>query len=153
MLPVGGLSSAAFVARFVYRLADFLPAALRARKRVLNWNEVVSGMLRMLLASEMVHALVGPPAGPEAPQSKIQSAANLDINSYDPDWYDNLLQRIADHRGEARTAVEQRMVGVMARSEAIRYVQLGNPETILIDDGTIRANFVSEEYLKSIEEP
>ena len=44
LLPLGGFSSAEFIARLVYRLADFIPAALLDQKRVLNWTELVSGM-------------------------------------------------------------------------------------------------------------
>jgi hypothetical protein len=142
MLPVGGLSSASFVARLIYRLADFLPAALGARKRVLSWTEVISGMLRMLLASELLDLLVGPPAALESPRGQIQRDANVDINSYDPAWFDRLIERIAGHRAEDLKSVRSRVKGIIARSDAIRYVQLGNPESILIDDGSIRAQFV-----------
>jgi hypothetical protein len=132
------------MARFVYRIADFLPAVLSAKKRVLNWTEVVAGMLRMLYASEVLDGLVGPPAPAESPRSKIQYAANMDINTSDEDWYDNLLDRIAKHQGDTRGRVNSKAKAVLARCEAIRYIQLGNPETILIDDGTIRDRVMKE---------
>jgi hypothetical protein len=144
LLPVGGFASASFVARLVYRIADFLPAALAAQKRVLNWTEVVAGMLRMLYASEVLDGLVGPPAPAESPRGKMQSAANMDINTGNEHWYDNLLDRIAQHRGDPRERVVLKAKAVLARCEAIRYVQLGNPETILIDDGTIRDRVMKE---------
>ncbi len=145
LLPVGGSASASFIARLVYRIADFLPAALAAKKRVLNWTEVVAGMLRMLYASEVLNELVGPPRALDSPRGNIQSAANADINTGDERWYDNLLDRIAQHRGVTCERVESKAATVLARCEAIRYVQLGNPETILIDDGAIR-NQVMREY-------
>lgn len=144
LLPVDGFASASLIARLVHRIADFLPAALAAKKRVLNWTEVVAGMLRMLYASEVLDKLVGPPAPPESPRGKIQLAANMDINTGDEDWYDNLLDRIAQHRGERRESVNSKAKAVLARCEAIRYIQLGNPETILIDDGTIRDRVMKE---------
>lgn len=144
LLPVGGVASASFIARLVYRIADFLPAVLRAEKRVLNWTEVIAGMLRMLLASEMLDALVGPPAPSESPRGEIQTATNMDINTGDENWFDNLLDRIAKHRGDTRETVEAKARSVLVRSEAIRYLQLGNPETILIDDGTIVARVMKE---------
>ena len=102
-------------------------------------------MLRMLYASEVLDKLVGPPAPAESPRGKIQSAANMDINTGDEGWYDNLLDRIAQHQGDRRESVNSKAKAVLARCEAIRYIQLGNPETILIDDGTIRDR-VSKEY-------
>ncbi|WP_316204515.1 CHAT domain-containing protein [Bradyrhizobium sp. SZCCHNS3051] len=144
LLPVGGRSSASFIGRLIYRIADFLPAMLRAEKRVLNWMEVVSGMLRMLLASEMLDHLVGPPSATETPRGQIQHSANIEINIGDLDWYDNLLNRIAEHRKETRERVDSRAGAVLARSEAIRYIQLGNPETILIDDGSIASAVLAQ---------
>ena len=138
LLPVNGPASAIFIARLLLRIVEFLPAALAEKKRALDWTEVVSGMLRMLLASEMLDALVGPPAELEAPRGKIQSQANFDINVREEDgWFDNLLEGIAAHRGEAAATVASKAEAIIARSQAIRYVQLGNPETILIEDGEV----------------
>ena len=145
LLPVGGHASAAFVARLVYRIADFIPAVLSAKKRVLNWTEIISGLLRMLLASEILNALVGPPAAEGTPRARLQAIANIEINSREfDDWYERLLGAIAEHRGEEFETVRSKARNVLARSEAIRYVQLGNPETILIDDGEIRKQVLQE---------
>jgi hypothetical protein len=144
-LPVDGIASASFIARLVFRIADFLPAALRAQMRVLNWTEVMAGMLRMLYASEVLDALVGPPAPEGTARWKLQTAVNIDINTRDEAWYDNLIDSIAQHRSEPRERVQTRASTVLARCEAIRYIQLGNPEKILIDDGSIRAG-VLEQY-------
>ena len=152
MLPVGGMASASFVARLIYRLADFIPAALKVRKRVLNWTEIISGMQRMLLASEILDGLVGPIDRPPSPRAKIQSEANMHINTGDRDWFEWLLHTIAKHRNESQEAVLARANSIIARSEAIRYIQLGNPENILIDDGSIRDIFVREDVRKMLAE-
>jgi len=152
MLPVGGMASASFVARLIYRLADFIPAALKANKRVLNWTEIISGMQRMLLASEILDGLVGPLERPPSPRAKIQSEANMHINTGDPEWFEWLLETIAKHRNESMEAVLGRANSIIARSEAIRYIQLGNPENILIDDGSIRDIFVPEDVQKMLVE-
>ena len=99
----------------------------------------------MLLATEMLDQLVSFPTPKGTPRWQMQFKANGDINMADEMWFDNLIENIAAYRGEQKDAVEQRAKGVMAHSEAIRYAQLGSPETILIDDGRIRAS-VMEEY-------
>jgi hypothetical protein len=139
LLPVDGPASASFIARLVYRIAEFVPSALRARTRVLNWNEVIGGMLRMLLATEILDALVGPPDEEGTPRYDMQLAANIDINTREAgDWFENLLKAIATHRGEPVERIQSHARAVIARAEAIRYVQLGHPESILIDDGEVR---------------
>jgi hypothetical protein len=142
LLPLGGFSSAEFIARLVYRLADFIPAAISIQKRVLNWTELVSGMQRMFLASETLNALIGPPDVEGSPRQTLQLRANVHINSYSPEWFDELLAGIAEHRNEKSGDVARRAARAIAASETIRYIQLGHPENILIDDGSIRAQFV-----------
>jgi hypothetical protein len=134
---IGGLRQLAWLP-LVLRISEFIPAALRARTRVLSWNEVIGGMLRMLFASEMLNALVGPPDKDGTPRSDMQTAANADINTYeDENWFDNLLKAISSFRNEPLEKVVSRARAVTARAEAIRYVQLGHPEAILIDDGEV----------------
>jgi hypothetical protein len=148
LLPVDGRASAAFIARLVYRLADFIPAALHTR--VVNWTEIVSGMLRMLLASELLDGFIGPPDKLESPRGKMQSQANHYINSGDPEWFERLIGDIAKHRGETDEATLTRAQGLIARAEALRYVQLGNPENILVDDGSVRAAFIPKEVQEEL---
>jgi hypothetical protein len=93
-------------------------------------------MLRMLLASEMLDYLVGPPAPEGTPRAQLQMQANVDINMReDVAWFDNLLSAIADNNQQEPSAVASKAQAIMALAEAIRYVQLGNPESILIDNG------------------
>jgi hypothetical protein len=139
LLPVGGVASAAFIARLVHRIGEFIPAAIKARGRALNWLEVMSGMLRMLLVSETLDALIGPPGDVGTPRGDLQLASSEDINmEEDEEWYDKLLSRIAEYRKLEPAVVASKASSILARSEAIRYIQLGNPECIIIDDGKTR---------------
>ena len=147
LLPVDGMASAAFVGRLLYRLADFVPAAMSARERVLNWTEIVSGMLRMTLATEILDGLIGPPTSDrDSPRGKLQLQANKDINIRETDqWYERLIDGIAKQRGDAVADIARKAGAIVARSDSIRYVQLGHPETILVDDGQIEKR-VMEQY-------
>ncbi|HLZ77115.1 CHAT domain-containing protein [Phenylobacterium sp.] len=142
LLPVGGRSAAMFIARFLLRLSDFIPAALAANSRVINWTEVVTGMQRMYLASELLDVLVGPLKALDSPRMSLQSRANLHINTGAVDWYERILADIAGHRNETVMATTSLAERIVARSESIRYIQLGHPENILIDDGRIWKAFV-----------
>ncbi|TRD11040.1 CHAT domain-containing protein [Erythrobacter insulae] len=151
LLPVDGRASASFIARLIYRLADFIPAALSARKRALNWTEIIAGMQQMTLASEILDALVGSIVDETTPRAALQTEVNLHINTGNSEWFEWLLSQIADHRGETLAKVISRAQAVIARSEAIRYVQLGNSENILIDDGSIAAQFYPPELRELVE--
>lgn len=149
MLPVGGEASASLIARLIYRLADYVPAVISSG-RVLNWTEVISGMQQMLLASEILNTLVGPITEMGSPRAKLQTKANIDINSGNPDWYELLIDAVAEHRGNTREAINDRAAAIIARSEAIRYIQLGAPENILIDDGSVADTFFPAGFREAI---
>jgi hypothetical protein len=90
----------------------------------------------MFLASEILDGLVGPPNDVDTPRGKLQVRANEGINlNEDEHWFDNLLDGIAEHRKQDVAAVRAKAQSIIARAEAIRYIQLGNPELIIIDDG------------------
>jgi hypothetical protein len=138
LLPVGGIASAIFIVRLILRISDFIPYAIKMRGRTLSWSEVVGGMLRMLFASEILDALVSPPDDEGTPRYKIQDAVNHDINVKETDdWYDNMISAIAEYRQEPLERVSALAQAAITRTEAVRYIQLGHPERIIIDDGNI----------------
>jgi hypothetical protein len=144
LLPVGGISSAIFIARLLHRIADFLPAALKANERTLDWGEVMSGMLRMLLAFEIVVELVDAEHGDFSNRESVQMKANTDINSGEERWFENLIQNVAEVRHETVEAATNHIQRVIAYSEAIRYIQLGNPEAIKVSNDAIRADVMRQ---------
>lgn len=96
-------------------------------------------MLRMLLVSETLDVPIGPPSDLGTPRGDLQLESSNDINTEeDKDWYDKLLSRIAEHRKLDPVVVASKASAILARSEAIRYIQLGNPECVIVDDGKTR---------------
>jgi hypothetical protein len=124
-LPVGGFSSADFVARLMHRLAEYIPAMLKAVEHPLSWLEVIAGMLRMTVATEIINELVGVHGAIQTRQR-----ANIDINSRRTDWFERLVENLAPEIDEEPTRVRKRALAAIARSDAIRYTHIGNPERI-----------------------
>lgn len=146
MLPITGKEGAVFVARLIYRLAHFIPAFLGAKHRRVDWCEIIAGMLRMTLATETVNGMLE-----EGQVSRdIRSAANMDINTGNPAWYDIMLEKIAEVADLEPQTVARRARAIMSRGESIRYIQLGCPESIAIDDGAIDEQFFPPEIREDI---
>ena len=138
-LPIEGRAAAHFVARLIYRITEYIPAGLSAKERVLDWTEIIAGMQRMFLTGEILGVLM---KGKDERfmRHKVEIETSLAINRAGyVDWYEKLLAAITEHQKESLASITQKARDVLARSESIRYVQLGNPETIIIDDGSIRA--------------
>ena len=137
LLPIGGREGAVFVCRLLYRLAEYLPSALSTKFRAQNWCETVTGMLRMVLGFDLVDAFVSD----KDKARELKMKANMHINPYRPDWHAAILADMTDYSGLDSSLVQERARAVLCRSEAIRYVQIGSPEMIRIDDGTIASQF------------
>ena len=151
LLPVGGVEAAVFLSRLLLRLAMFVPAFLQARGRAVSWAEICSGMLRMVLAQEIVDVFTAPSLDPASPGSRLKSVANMDINSGRPDWHEALLGRLEGEVGLERKVVDRKAFAAMAGGQAVRYVQLGHPETIVVDDGSVAQSVLPEGVLAELE--
>ncbi|NLR97089.1 CHAT domain-containing protein [Rhizobium sp. P38BS-XIX] len=137
-LPVDGRRSAILIARLMHRLAEFAPVAVKAYQRAITWTEIVSGMLRMSLATEIIIELAGEP-GTDI-YDELQGKANTEINGLDPSWFDKLIERLAVVRELDVSATRQLVLAAIAKSDTIRYSQLGNPETIVLSDEILIEN-------------
>ncbi|MBP2549681.1 hypothetical protein J2858_002604, partial [Neorhizobium galegae] len=137
-LPVGGIQSAVYISRLLIRLAAYIPAHLKEIGTAVSWLHFVSGMIRMWCASDILDDLVGTSEKVREERARLQNEANYDINTGRRDWYDRMLDALVDVLKIDRLAVERKANAAMARSEAIRYVHLGSPETIIISADTVR---------------
>ncbi len=126
-LPVGGKSSAIMVARLMHRLAAYIPAMIKGTRKPITWLEVVSGMLRMSLATEVIDGFFDP-----GDVQHVRYQANRDINGTNYMWFQNLKRNITNQSGETSESVDRKVNGIISRSDSIRYTQLGNPEKIVI---------------------
>lgn len=132
MLPIYGNRAAMFNARMLYRLEAFLPVVLKSRPTV-SWREIVSGMLRMSHATEIMDALMKHAGLKLSLQQwrQAQMRANVTINSNDPRWYEEFLATLAQVSSQT---VEQLILEISRNAgftDAMKYVQLGSPENII----------------------
>ncbi len=147
-LPVDGKRSAILIGRLMHRLAEFAPVAVRAYKRAIPWTEIVSGMLRMSLATEIISELAGKP-GTDI-YNELQGNANLEINGLDSRWFEKLIERLAVERELDVSATRSLVLAAIAKSDTIRYTQLGNPETIVLSDEILIENALQGRGEKAI---
>ena len=133
LFKVNGIAAAIFCARMLLRLDQFLDASVTARSHV-TWREVVSGMLRMAYVNEVARQLntVCKLGLSELRLGRIQLKTNTAINARDASWHDVFLDELAKatrrDRQEVVTAIRQ----YCGLPDALKYVQLGTPERIVI---------------------
>lgn len=94
VLPVDSRKSAIFIGRLLHRIAEFLPIVV-SRSSYMPWRSFMSGMLRMTFCSELIISLIEDAKIISiSDYPRIQMAANMGINSLQPDWYEGVIDSI-----------------------------------------------------------
>ena len=96
VFPLFAPTAAIFVARLLYRLSAYGEVAINLRERSLTWLEIVSGMLRMQLLSDLNHALRSAGLISEKIYHDVGSRGNLAINSECTDPFAEILKMFED---------------------------------------------------------
>ncbi|MCW3847368.1 CHAT domain-containing protein [Sphingomonas sp. LB-2] len=133
VLPIGARDGAVFLNRLMRRAITF-GDIMNRMGRSAPWTNIVGGALRMQLASDIVRGLVARDLLPADQANDVQLQANMDINTPRPDWLDRLAERCQDVGGFEAARWQATYSDILAASDVIRYVNLGNPESILIAD-------------------
>lgn len=134
LLPVNAGRAAMFIVRLLYRLYKFLPAALEARKVAVQWSEVIAGMLRMQLLTDLLRPYHDRGLLTPAQFDDLHLQGNLAINERRDDWYELVEGWAANQLSQPVERVREDFVSRIANSDTVRYIQMGDPESILIYD-------------------
>lgn len=100
------------------------------------WTNIVGGALRMQLASDILRGLVELEMIPVSKKDEMHVESNFDLNPprLRDDWMPRLRDRCMVAGGFGLEAWERAYADILAASDVIRYVHMGNPEAILISD-------------------
>ena len=125
LLPIDAFNAATFVARLLYRIVDYLPAATAELGGIVQWNEVVGGMLRMLLLTDLLRAGFNDLSLTESDYIHIHTEGNIAINTRRSDWLEVVTEMAAKRVQQPPDKILDYFRSRIPMSDAIRYVQLG----------------------------
>ncbi|MGA0613343.1 CHAT domain-containing protein [Paracoccus sp. KR1-242] len=129
--PIDARDASAFVARLLYRIAEFVPVVNDREKRSVSWMEVMGGMIKMQLLTDFCRRLLKKEILDEESYTKFHLLGNMAINTHHPWPYEAVLDALVEI-GLDRSKMLYELKSAAASSTAISYIQLGRPETILI---------------------
>jgi hypothetical protein len=133
LTPISATQSALFLARLIFRIGEYIPSMLKHWPRI-TWRHVVTGMLRMSHATEVLYFLLAQSLISDVQLRALLLRANQLINPTAIDWYDQLLNEIAM---ESNTNYDELLNYIdqnLGLTEAMCHIQLGSPELINIVD-------------------
>lgn len=132
--PINAADAAVFVGRLLLRLAEYVPLIAGSGHR---WSDVVTGLLRMSYVTDLNRAFESEKAISADDHRKIQFEANTLINSGSAEWFERTLEMLSHASGLPPERVREFWLDNAYFTSAMRYVQLGSPERIVVvaDDG------------------
>lgn len=133
VFPIDARSAAIFTARFLYRISDYIDPAIKVFGQALRWSDIVSGMLKMQLMTDYLRILRSQEHFDDEEMERISLEANQLINGGADDPFED-IQNILVELGIERKMTDAVLQMAIANSDTISYLQIGRPETILIDD-------------------
>ena len=144
MLPISALNASVFIARLIFRIGEFLPIARMVTDGPVDWRGFLAGLLRMSHVTDILFELRSLDPLAEDVWDEIQFLANTSINSRNPKWPDEVAARMT-------ARLPKRLLRSVSRgnnplsglTDAMKYVQVGRPETIVITQNRPNTNDLS----------
>jgi hypothetical protein len=132
-LPIRGTHAARFVMRLINRAVHY-GEIMNGMGRAVSWSHIVGGLLRMELSVDILRHFQSTGRYDEDTRKGLQLKTNMDLNPHNPSWYELMIERIRAACNVMPENFEREVADVIAASDAIRYLHLGNPEAIMIAD-------------------
>lgn len=138
VFPIDAMDASSFVARLVYRVAEFVPSAHAMFKRSLTWMEIMGGMLRMQLLTDFCRRLEREGHIDRDILKAVHNEGNMAINTGHEWPFEHVISSLVQHGVDEKRA-KRVLHSSTANSTSISYLQLGRPETIIVhpDEGFV----------------
>lgn len=132
VFPLDARDAAIFAARLLHRLAKFVPAAINTRGQAITWTEVICGMLRMQLLTDFMRRLERRHEIDRSTYEEIHTAGNIAINTNEPNPFAHVMN-LLEGKGVNSSTLKLVLETAIANSSTLSYLNVGRPETIIID--------------------
>ncbi|HEX8241058.1 MAG TPA: CHAT domain-containing protein [Allosphingosinicella sp.] len=130
-LPIRAPQAARFVMRLINRAVHY-GAIVNGSGRAVPWTHIVGGVLRMELVTDIIRGFEADGAFDDDRGSALLLETNQDLNPLRSDWFERLQARMLGSGAVEPATWDSRVPDMIAGSDAIRYLHLGNPEAILV---------------------
>jgi hypothetical protein len=143
LLTVNAAYSALFIGRLLLHLDSYLEEMCERAGRSIRWTRVFSDLLRLQTMTEIL-ARGDRNIGFDSRETRLlEDEIRTMIYNGQVHWYERLVDGIVSISGRANSDVERSLSDRIRLLEASRYVQLGNPENIVIRGRIVRDAFSS----------
>jgi len=130
-LPIRAPQAARFAMRLINRAVHY-GTIVNGMGHAVPWSSIVGGVLRLELVTDILRGFEGDGAFGEDMRSALLLETHKDLHPMRSDWFERLRDRVIASGAVELPDWEARVLDLIAASDAIRYLHLGNPEAILV---------------------
>lgn len=127
VFPLDALDAATFIARLLFRIAEYVPSAPVVFGRSVSWMKIIAGMVRMQLLTNFLRQLLKRKFIDENAYLRIHKAGNEAINDGNANSF-GIVNELLKAQGIAEGTIKSELQIAVANSPAISYLQLGRPK-------------------------
>ena len=132
-LPIMSHEASLFIYRLLLRMKHYLPAHLGGISGTsIRWSSFVTGMIRQTFYSELLFMLEKKSLISTDETKHLLFHVNITLNPLSSSWHEKILEEIGKKTGKSRDDLKAFLDKEFMMPECLKYVQLGNPESIII---------------------
>ena len=131
VFPLHASHAAVFAARLIYRISDYIPAAIKMYGRSLTWLEVVAGMLRRQAATDILRYFEDKNISKIDLQNHTKLVQTADLGGAGGLY--EFRKKLREISGLGKFQFNSHITKALVGSSTINYLHLGRPERIIIN--------------------
>ncbi|MEQ3530785.1 CHAT domain-containing protein [Pseudoalteromonas sp. XMcav11-Q] len=132
-LPILSREASIFIARLLLRVKHYLPQRLKGDSGIsIRWSSFVTGMIRRTFYSELLALLEKKSLIKNEDKMHLLFHVGLYLDPLDSDWHEKILTEISAKVGFSCVDLKNLIEKEFMMPECLKYIQLGNPESIII---------------------
>lgn len=135
-MPINSRAAALLTARLLFNVHSFLPKLVSELGVSVRWDFVFSIIQQITFVSDLVTMLKNELDGDVSWLDSLQADTTTALLNRDYEWFENLLQMVADKHEMDVGEIDQLRRNKLPFSECLKYSNFGNPDLIVIHPGT-----------------
>ncbi|MFC3680837.1 hypothetical protein [Bacterioplanoides pacificum] len=129
-VKIPAVEASILMGRLVYRIDSYLKGLLDFHETPISWRYFINNMLRMSYSTDILTGFLRKELIDINQYTAIHEDANLQINVDYEEWFQVLLNRVAEGSGRSLKAVEKIYTSELRFNHTLCYTQFGRPEII-----------------------
>lgn len=132
-LPIISHEASVFITRLLLRVKHYLPKRLEGDSGMsIRWSSFVAGMIRRTFYSEFLNYLQKNSLLSATDKSNLMLEIGFYLDPLNSDWHEKIISTISSKIEIEVTKVKQLLEEDFMLPECLKYIQMGNPESIIV---------------------